>query len=171
MTSISYHSVYLCNCRQELLNAVILDLGQVLYSLVITTFMGFFPCTHIKVVSLHTLIHIIVCKSKNTQFSLTFHVWYFFCRATYYFRKSGFNSTNSKKLPEIAKACEELCIHFLCEKVSMLFLLQVLFFPDNSTYLLIFRFLIKKSTTLLTMYFKYKTALQPYTLNYLLCLD
>ena len=26
--------------------------------------------------------------------------------ATYYFRKSGFNSTNSKKLPEIAKACE-----------------------------------------------------------------
>ena len=26
--------------------------------------------------------------------------------ATYYFRKSGFKSTNSKKLPEIAKACE-----------------------------------------------------------------
>ena len=91
--------------------------------------------------------------------------------ATYYFWKSGFNSTNSKKLPEIAKVCEELCIHFLCEEVSMLFLLQVLFFPDSSTYLLIFRFLIKKSTTLLTMYFKYKTALQPYNLNYLLCLD
>ena len=91
--------------------------------------------------------------------------------ATYYFRKSGFKSVNSKKLPEIAKVCEELCIHFLCEEVSMLFLLQVLFFPDSSTYLLIFRFLIKKSTTLLTMYFKYKTALQPYNLNYLLCLD
>ena len=32
----------------------------------------------------------------------------------------------------------------------------------------IFRFLIKKCTTLLTMYFKYKTALQPYSLTILI---
>ena len=35
-------------------------------------------------------------------------------------------------------------------------------------YLLIFRFLIKKCTTLLTMYFKYKTALQPCSLTILI---
>ena len=94
--------------------------------------------------------------------------------ATYYFRKSGFKSVNSKKLPEIAKAFEvkKRIIHFLCEKVSMLFLLQVpkCFFSLIKVlmYLLIFRFLIKKCTTLLTMYFKYKTALQPCSLTILI---
>ena len=95
--------------------------------------------------------------------------------ATYYFRKSGFKSVNSKKLPEIAKAFEvkKRIIHFLCEKVSMLFLLQCqsAFFSlikVLTIYLLIFRFLIKKCTTLLTMYFKYKTALQPCSLTILI---